>query len=252
MAPTLGSFSPSSYPQRHVADDPVQPMPNDGSCDVRSRIVVTNDDSDEDFGEETDQPGRDVIIILIVFFEVSLAPASLLLGWFLKHPPLERFQWKLEDLGIGAAASLPMILFFLAILRWPLGPLRRIKQICEEEVIPLLSGSNWYELSLIALAAGVGEEMLFRGVIQSAIEGWLVSPVLGFVLASVLFGLLHPVSVAYVAIAALLGCYLGWLMVINGNLLTVIVAHSLYDLAALGYLLKWPLESEDTSSDSVS
>ncbi len=198
-------------------------------------------DDREDFSteEEESQPGRDVIIVLIVFFEAGLAPFALLLGWILGHPPLEHFNWRPADFGLGVLASLPMIAFVIALLKWPIGPFRRIRKLCDEEVVPLLAGSDWYELIMIALAAGVGEEMLFRGVVQVSIEGWLGSPAWGLILASIFFGLLHPVSITYIVVASLLGIYLGWLLLVNGNLLTVMIAHALYDLAALGYLLKW-------------
>lgn len=198
---------------------------------------VRNNFGDE---EENGQPDRDVIIVLIVFFEAGLAPFALLLGWIFGHPPLEQFQWRVADLGFGILASLPMIGAVIALLRWPFGPFQKIRKLCDDEVIPLLAGSDWYELVMIALSAGVGEEMLFRGVIQTSFVSWLARPVLGLVLASLIFGLLHPVSVAYIVVATVLGIYLGWILILNGNLLTVIVAHALYDMAALGYLLKWP------------
>jgi membrane protease YdiL (CAAX protease family) len=200
----------------------------------------------EDFSEEDENgpPGRDVIIVLIVFFEAGLAPFALLIGWILGHPPLDRFHWRLADLGLGVLASLPMIGLVIAMLRWPIGPFQKLRKLCDEEVIPLLEGSDWYELVMIALSAGVGEEMLFRGVVQTSLESWLMHPPLGLILASLIFGLLHPVSLSYITVATVLGIYLGWILNHSGNLLTAMVAHTLYDLAALGYLLKWPAVSE--------
>ena len=48
---------------------------------------------EEDLREEPedDHPKREVIIIFAVFFEAGLAPLSLILGWLLGHPPLDRF-----------------------------------------------------------------------------------------------------------------------------------------------------------------
>ena len=57
---------------------------------------------------------REVVIILAVFFEVGLAPFSLLLGWLLGHPPLETFQWNLDAAVWGVVATIPLILMFLA------------------------------------------------------------------------------------------------------------------------------------------
>ena len=39
-----------------------------------------------------------------------------------------------------------------------------VKKFCDDEVVPLLEKSYWSEIALISVSAGVGEEMLFRGV----------------------------------------------------------------------------------------
>jgi uncharacterized protein len=192
-----------------------------------------------------DHPKREVVIILAVFFEFGLAPLSLVLGWLLGHPPLKTFQWSVEAAVWGVVATVPLILMFLGILRWPYGPLSRVKQFCDFEVVPLLDKSSWSDIALISLSVGVCEEMLFRGVIQAfligLLESWLgnwwgVSCGLG--LASVFFGLIHPISITYMVIVTILGLYLGTVWIIGGNLLTVMITHALYDFAALAYLLR--------------
>lgn len=188
-------------------------------------------------GPENDQPGQDVIIILAVFFEAGLAPFSLFLGWLLGSPPLQSFEWSLTDALWGALAAVPLIALFLTMVTWPVGPLGRVKRFCEEEIVPLFDQSNWSELAMLSLSAGVGEEMLFRGVFQASFTHWM-GLAWGLALASMLFGLLHPISVSYIVIAAFLGFYLGVVWIKNGNLLTVMVAHALYDFAALGYLIR--------------
>jgi membrane protease YdiL (CAAX protease family) len=186
---------------------------------------------------DDDHPKRAVVVILAVFFEGGLALLSLLLGWRLGHPPLRHFVWSLEDALWGVVATLPLLTLFLAILKWPIGPLARAKHFCENEVEPLLHDSSWSEIGLVSLSVGVSEEMLFRGVFQAALTNWLGVP-LGLGLASVLFGLLHPISVPYMVMAAFLGLYLGTVWIVSGNLLTVIVVHTLYDFAALSYLIR--------------
>ncbi len=172
-----------------------------------------------------------------MFFEAGLAPFSLLIGWLLGHPPLKEFAWSLRDAIWGVIAAVPLILLFLAMLRWPVGPLKAVREFCEQEVVPLFSGSYWSELALISLSAGVGEEMLFRGVLQSSLADWL-GFAWGLTLASILFGVLHPISFSYIVIAGVLGFYLGAIWHYNGNLLTLMVTHALYDFVALGYLIK--------------
>ncbi len=188
-------------------------------------------------GPEDDRPGHAVVIVFAVFFEAGLAPFSLFLGYLLNHNPLETFKWNAPDALWGAAAALPLIALFLAMLRWPVGPLARVKEFCEEEIVPLFDRSYWSELALISLTAGVGEEMFFRGVIQKTLEGWLGWG-WGLTLASVLFGVLHPISIFYVIITAVLGFYLGAIWSYNNNLLTVMVTHALYDFVVLGYLIR--------------
>jgi membrane protease YdiL (CAAX protease family) len=204
---------------------------------------------DDRLQEPEDQPpGREVIVMLAVFFEAGLAPFSLGLGWVLGHPPLELFAWSPEDAFIGVAATVPLVLMFLAMLRWPVGPLALGKRFCDEEVVPLLEHSSWSEIALMSLSLGVGEEMLFRGVIQTSISSALGSP-WGLVLASLLFGLLHPISVTYMIMASVLSFYLGSVLIVGGNLLTVMVVHTLFTFAALGYLLRIrpALEEQDNS-----
>jgi membrane protease YdiL (CAAX protease family) len=201
----------------------------------------------DDFLPESfdDHPKREVVIILAVFFEFGLAPLSLVLGWLLGHPPLETFQWSLEAALWGVVATVPLVLMFLAILRWPYGPLARVKQFCDYEVVPLLEKSTWSDIALISLSVGVCEEMLFRGVIQASLihllqsrfgDWWGVPCGLG--LASVFFGLIHPISFTYMVIVTILGLYLGTVWLAGGNLLTVMITHALYDFAALAYLLR--------------
>jgi membrane protease YdiL (CAAX protease family) len=208
--------------------------------------VVTEDELLQ--GPEDDQPGKEVIVIFAVFFEFVLAPVSLLLGWLFGHPPLEHFVWSLQDAGTGALAAIPLVLMFLAMLRWPIGPLKQVKKFCDDEVFPLFANSTWSEIGLVAICAGIGEEMLFRGFLQASLAAWL-GVAWGLTLASLLFGLLHPISITYMVIAAILGFYLGGVWLYNGNLLTVMVTHGLYDFAALGYLIRIR-PAEQMSSES--
>ena len=171
---------------------------------------------------------------------------------------MQSFAWSTSDALLGAAAAAPLVAIFVAILTWPVGRLAQVKTFCDREVVPLFAKSNWSELALISLSAGVGEEMLFRGVFQASFTQWLQGPlgywwgvVAGLALASMLFGLLHPISLPYVGIAALLGFYIGAVWIYSGNLLTAMVTHALYDFAALGFIIRIQ-HGHDDESDSES
>jgi uncharacterized protein len=183
------------------------------------------------------QPEPGTLIILSVLFEGGLAPLALLLGWLLGQPALSGFAWRAGDAALGVLATLPMLGLFLLGQNWPVGPFRAIKRFFDEEARPILAVCKWPDLALISVAAGVGEEMLFRGVFQGVLARWL-GPGPGWGVASLLFGLLHPITPGYIVLAALLGAYLGSIWIFTGNLLTVMVAHALYDFLAMVLLLR--------------
>ena len=117
------------------------------------------------------------------------------------------------------------------------GPLGRLNQAVDRFVVPLFAGCTWSDFAAISLIGGFGEELLFRGVVQAGLGHWL-GTVPGWVLASVLFGLVHCITPAYAVIAALVGAYLGGLWLWSGNLLAPIVTHAVYDFVALAYLTR--------------
>jgi membrane protease YdiL (CAAX protease family) len=187
--------------------------------------------------EDEIQPPPLPVLWLALIFEGGLGLAAWLLGWVFDQPPLRDLRWDGRAVGLGVAATVPMLVIFFACLRWPVGPLARIKQISDELIRPLFASCSPLELALVALVAGIGEEMLFRGFLQNLLSarfGWWA----GWVITSLLFGLMHPITAAYVVLAAGLGLYLGWVWAAAGNLLTVIIAHGLYDFIALVYLVQ--------------
>lgn len=187
---------------------------------------------------QPDTPARPRIVWVGTLFEGGLGLLAWGLGWLLQQPPLERFRWDSTDAWWGVLATVPMLLVFLACVRWPVGSLRRIKQIADEFIRPLFEDCSLPGLALLAAAAGIGEEMLFRGFLQTACVRWLdLWP--GVALASVLFGLLHLITPTYAVVASLLGLFLGVVYLFTANLLTVIVAHALYDFLALVYIAKF-------------
>lgn len=118
-------------------------------------------------------------------------------------------------------------------------PIRRLVALVTEQIGPALAGCSVAELALLALAAGVSEEVLFRGVIQTGLAGVLPAW-LALIAASAAFGLVHFASRAYAAVAGVMGVYLGTLFLLQGSLLAPIVTHTLYDLVALLYVARRP------------
>jgi len=89
-------------------------------------------------------------------------------------------------------------------------------------------------IALMAIAAGISEELLFRGVLQT--WGAAFAPeLLVIIVTNALFGMMHMRTALYAVIAGLVGMYLGVLYMLTDNLLAPIAAHALYDAVALEY-----------------
>jgi uncharacterized protein len=186
-----------------------------------------------------DAGGRTLVMTLAIGVEGGLAILAMFLGWLLHQPPLDTLSFDFRAALIGLAATAPLILMFFALLRWPVGPIAGIRRFTLEVLCPMLAPCTVPDLAAIALLAGFGEEMLFRGTLQAVFTRGS-GPWLGLATASLLFGVLHSVTPAYAVLAALMGAYLGWLWQVTGNILTPIAVHALYDFAVLWYLLAGP------------
>ncbi len=177
------------------------------------------------------------LVAVGVLVEGGLALLAVVLGWLFDAPASTALHWRADDFFLGIVAALPMLAGFFACVYWPVGPLARIKQFSDEVIRPLFESSSLFELALIAVAAGLGEELLFRGVLQELAGRWL--GVAGaVVVVSVVFGLLHAITPTYAVLAALLGAYLACWRLAADSLLPVVVAHAGYDWVALVYLVR--------------
>jgi membrane protease YdiL (CAAX protease family) len=183
---------------------------------------------------------RQTVVLMAVLIEGGLLAGASLMGWMLEQPPLLHFAWAPEAALWGAAAAVPLVGFFFLFLRWPVGPLKRIRHFSDNVIRPLLAPCTLLDLFGISLLAGLGEEMMFRGVVQEAFSSWF-NPWVGVIVASVLFGLMHLITVTYALLAALMGAFLsGVYLYADHNLLAVIVTHALYDFVVLLWLLRGP------------
>jgi hypothetical protein len=181
---------------------------------------------------------RPALFLLALAAELSLLLAALALGRLLDQPVWGTLEWQASAVALGAAASLPLLAFFAWTLHAAGGPLADIREFLESHARPFFGSWSGLELAAISLAAGVCEEVLFRGVLQAGLDR-LFGPVLAVVLTGALFGVCHGVTRAYAVLAGLLGVYLGLLQVVSGNLLAPMVTHAIYDFVALMWLLRW-------------
>ena len=164
--------------------------------------------------------------------EAALALFAVGLGRLLGISPLATLQPGWGALLWGLLATPPLLLALLGILRTQEGPLRRLVEFVLGELGPILARRSAPELALLAALAGLGEELLFRGLLQAGLMQVVPSSIALFS-ASALFGLAHFVTTSYAVVAGLMGLYLGALFLLQGNLFAPFVTHALYDFVAL-------------------
>jgi membrane protease YdiL (CAAX protease family) len=169
--------------------------------------------------------------------EAGLVLVALALGAWLGVAPFAELHWTWRGLAWGIAATAPLLLVLAWCLRTTFPPIARLVHLVEEHLPPLFAGSTTLELLALSAMAGLGEEALFRGVIQTALAGHL-PPWAAVALTALLFGAAHWLTTSYAVLAAFVGAYLGWLLLASGNLLVPIVAHAVYDLVALSVLVR--------------
>lgn len=175
------------------------------------------------------------------FYYILVAPVlSLLAGgaflyftgtpWSLAPNPI------LITILIGVALGAASYLIVAFLTRLPIG--KSLKSACRE-LQPLFKDTSYTQLVLLAAAAGIGEEILFRGFLQN----WLLEFMAvesAIIIAAVLFGLLHFASFGYFVLTTLLGAALGFVYYLTNSLLLIIVWHAFYDLLALWVLSRRP------------
>ncbi|MBT3334764.1 MAG: CPBP family intramembrane metalloprotease [Methylococcales bacterium] len=166
-------------------------------------------------------------------FEGSLIGLALVLGWLADINPFASLYFSETAFLHGIIATLPIFIIFLALYQLNIKSLTKIKTLLLDMLGPVLLRYHWTDLLILAAIAGISEEILFRGVIQPWMESsW--GMLTGLIVSSILFGLVHAVTLLYFLLATLMSAYLGLLLDIEAsrNLLIPIVTHGFYDFLA--------------------
>ena len=182
-------------------------------------------------------------IMFALAFESALAVIALLLALIFGLEPWLKIDFGASALGLSILATIPIITAVLALMQFRWDWVQALRGIVEDHLLPLFSDAGPAAVFAVALAAGIGEELLFRGVIQTGLEG-LTGPSIALAVASLLFGLAHALTTAYFVLTCLMGLYLGWLYQASGNLLLPITVHFLYDWVVLAWYLRGTQRSD--------
>jgi membrane protease YdiL (CAAX protease family) len=175
---------------------------------------------------------RNTLVPIAIVIEGGLLLLAGVIGWMIGRPVASQFAWNRSQAVVGLVATIPLLVAVWLCLQsnWP--PMVRFRRLVETLIVPIFALCTWYDLAVISLAAGTGEEALFRGIIQTSL-GNHVNAIAAICLTSLVFGLAHAISAEYFVLATMVGIYLGWLLYVTGNLLVPITTHGVYDFVML-------------------
>lgn len=179
---------------------------------------------------------RKALLLITVIVEGGLFLIGLLLMGG-SGELLSRFGFSWGATGNALLLCIPMFAVLYLAMRSGWALLSRLRNDIDEKIAPIFADCRLFDLVVIAVLAGTGEELFFRGWLQSILihrfEVWL-----GILITSAVFGLAHYLSTTYAIYAGLTGIYLGVIYQVSGNLFIVMAVHALYDLIALVYLVR--------------
>jgi membrane protease YdiL (CAAX protease family) len=117
-----------------------------------------------------------------------------------------------RDVLVGGVVAGGLAAANLGLLERRAGMWGPMRAAVDEVLIPTFAGLSRWQIVALSVAAGIGEELFFRGFLQ---------PLGGMVAASLAFGAAHVA---------------GARMVATGGIVASMTAHACYDVLAFNYL----------------
>jgi membrane protease YdiL (CAAX protease family) len=239
-----GSNKPSSSP--FSLRSPLFPTPSAPSSyrPITIRRATRSEDDNDDEGD--DQLAFNFrTTVALVGGQSLLIGVAIIVAKFCGTPNLglgPNIDFSLPSIGLGILWSLPLgaLGVVLDLMEDKFPALQDVTKATQSSVLSLLGGKfkpivGTLTALALGVAAGLGEEMLFRGVLQNELGIRIGSDYIAVGIASIIFGALHAVTPLYAGLAGLASVYFGWLYLATGNLAIPIVTHAFYDWAALLY-----------------
>jgi membrane protease YdiL (CAAX protease family) len=194
---------------------------------------------------------RRQFLTLAILVEGGLIVLACGLAWLLDLPLLSLLEWNANAVAWGVLATLPLCVIFVAAYWRPVGSYRRIKDFLLDSLGASIAACRWHELLLVAALAGIGEELVFRGVLQIWLEQWGYATSL--IVSNIVFALCHAVTLTYAILAFVMGLFLGLIMDApeNRSLLAPILTHALYDFFAFCVLaVDWRKRNRESPEET--
>ena len=172
-------------------------------------------------------PARVTMVALLVQTALGVA------GWFgaAAGPwPLRFGARPLASVAVGMGVGAALAALMQWLLTRPPAWIEALRRTVDDQLVPTVGRLGPGQIVLVSVAAGIGEELCFRGWLQ---------PLAGPLVASLAFGAAHVAGVRTLALgvwATIMGGVLGALVGPTGGIGASMTAHTCYDLLAFQYL----------------
>ncbi|HDH07278.1 MAG TPA: CPBP family intramembrane metalloprotease [Thermoproteales archaeon] len=150
-----------------------------------------------------------------------------------------KFSFSLENLLEVSVASYLLVLTFYFIT---------LKALKGEEYVPPFAPRNVVELVLLTfIMAPIGEEILFRGLLEGYLLAKNVNFYVSVILPAILFSLVHwvpfraaPVKHRFLILffALIAGLVTGYYRAVTGSITIAIIAHAIFNMPGIGRVIK--------------
>ena len=161
-----------------------------------------------------------------------------LAAWHFSGRPVSDFvDIDAQGFAIGALLAAGMIAIGIAVFL----PFPKLS-----DRLILMQGETYYFMKdklsfpaiiMLSIFAGVGEEALFRGGLQTWLGDFL-GPVLAIGISAAVFALVHMAKPIIALLIFAIGMLFGAVYHFTGSLFAVMVGHALYDVFAIYYVQK--------------
>jgi uncharacterized protein len=167
------------------------------------------------------RPRENEVVRLISLFYMAMAAVGAALAWWRQSSfGLDPFGGATRDWPLHLAVTLGLVMGVHFSSRFAHQRFRSFRQ-GGRDVHRLLGNLTTPQIAIVALASGIGEELLFRGWLLHETNLWI---------SSIIFGLIHvPPNRKWLywpAFAAAMGVMIGWLYLWTGSLLYPILLHA--------------------------
>ena len=182
-------------------------------------------------------PGRATILLLLTGQTLFFAAIGLGL-WVISGRPPQSFVTFGKDQFLNGALLAGVLVLLAAAVYYGLPKVSEYLVRTQAKNFAFLERRLPFPAIVwVSLGAGIGEEALFRGGVQMLAADYVGMP-LAIACAAALFAVVHFARPLIAAIIFAIGVVFGCVFWITGSLLTVMLAHALYDVFALWYVQK--------------